>query len=392
MKNLLAGILKYHLLPILMAGMLTCLAFFIYTRFKPAPTDPHVHIVAGQQTAVRGTFANFPNEKTEIELAGSLASVNTIKVFGSSEMGEVLHYSPYYFLPDSAGMQVVGFGHAFHQDFSMFCELLAMKKYLKGSKICIVLSPGWFETEGTNTEAFLEFARPNFLKSIIYNNDIPLKYKLEIGRFIAEHYDDIDQPGAYLEYFKNLYQTHRIPLLGKELEENKAGITKVVYDVKPVAVNLKSAGNIDWNATEKRIQQAFVKAITTNQLFVNDTYFNNILKQEGGNPKGKTDEIVPPAKNREFKDFLLLVELLKQNGCDATFIIQPLNPHYYEGLENYSETISAIEKVLQKNEFPYLNLFTADKRKYEPGTLDDVMHLGDYGWMKVNRFLYENYR
>ncbi len=392
MKKLAVSLFKYHLIPILIAGMLASCVFVLYVKTKPLRYDAETRIVVGKQAAMRGTFANFPTNQIELELAGSLSNPNTITVLGSSEMGEILQYSPYYFLPDSLNMPVVGFGHAYHQDFSIFCELLAMESQIKNSKICIILSPGWFETDGTNTEAFLEFARPNFLKSIIYNDRIPLESKMEIGRFVSAHYDEIDQPAEYINYFKKLYQTRNIPLLNEEMAENKGGIANVSYAVSTAEKPVKPTKNIDWNATEKRIQQAFTAAIKTNRLYVSDVYFKDVLLKDGDVKKGKTEEIDPPSKNREFQDFLLLVALLKKYNCDATFVIQPLNPYHYDGLENYNEIVASLEKVLRKNQFPYLNLFVTDKKKYEPGTLNDVMHLGDYGWIKVNRFLYENYK
>ena len=44
-----------------------------------------------------------------------------------------------------------------------------------------------------------------------------------------------------------------------------------------------------------------------------------------------------------------------------------------------------------KNDVPYLNMFTADSKDYIPGTLDDIMHTGDLGWMKINKFLVDTY-
>lgn len=393
MKSFLAGILRYHLLPILIAGVLASLAFVIYFKVKPHDPYSKIKIVSGQQKALRGTFANFPDKQTEIELAASLQNPQMIAVFGSSEMGVKLQYSPYFFLPDSLNMPTIGFGHAHHQTFSMFCELLAMEELLPGSKVCILLSPGWFETDGTNTEAFLEFVRPGFLKAITHNENIPLRYKEEIGRFISEHYDEIDQPAEYLNYFRNLYESRNIPLLSEEMKANTAGIDNLRYKafLQPAPPALPPAP-IDWERTGKRVQENFISGITTNKLFVNDTYFMDVLQPNGPVQKGKVQKIASPGKNREFRDLLLLTELLKRKGCRATFIIQPLNPYYYEGLENYNEIVAAIESRLREQGFPYLNLFVTDRRSYEPGTLDDVMHLGDYGWLKVDRFLYENYK
>jgi poly-D-alanine transfer protein DltD len=42
---------------------------------------------------------------------------------------------------------------------------------------------------------------------------------------------------------------------------------------------------------------------------------------------------------------------------------------------------------LDENEIPYLNMYVDNKVAYEPGLLNDIMHFGDLGWMKINNFL-----
>ena len=37
-------------------------------------------------------------------------------------------------------------------------------------------------------------------------------------------------------------------------------------------------------------------------------------------------------------------------------------------------------------------MFVTKKQDYEPGTLNDIMHIGDYGWMRVNEFLVKTYK
>ena len=103
-------------------------------------------------------------------------------------------------------MPLKAFGHAYHQSFSIYCELLAMQKYLKGSKICIFLSPGWFESEGTNIEAFLEFATPNLLERIIKDEGITLVEKKGIGNYLHRNKYLIASPGRRINYFINLFE------------------------------------------------------------------------------------------------------------------------------------------------------------------------------------------
>ena len=86
-------------------------------------------------------------------------------------------------------------------------------------------------------------------------------------------------------------------------------------------------------------------------------------------------------------DFRMLVKYLKYKNADCSFIFQPLNPYYYPALDSLNKLTDTITNILARNKIPYLNMFVLDRESYEPGTLNDVMHLGDYGWMKINYFL-----
>ncbi|MDG1347121.1 MAG: D-alanyl-lipoteichoic acid biosynthesis protein DltD, partial [Crocinitomicaceae bacterium] len=60
-------------------------------------------------------------------------------------------------------------------------------------------------------------------------------------------------------------------------------------------------------------------------------------------------------------------------------------------LEEMNPIIRSIINELENADFPYLNMFTSRKGDYQPGSLNDVMHLGDYGWLQVNEFIYNTY-
>lgn len=391
MKGFLAGIFKFHFIPFLIATVISvgCIALFI--QYKPVDGNPPQRIISGKQTMLRGLLSNcVGSEQSEIELAGALKNKSVLTIFGSSELSD-LKYSSYFFLPDSLHMPTVAFGHAFHQNLSISCELLAMSTFAKRSKICIILSPGWFETEGTNIEAFLEFVRPNFLRSIIHNDSIPIKFKLEIGRFLSENYRDIATPSESINYLRDLYLCQNIPFFSEALKPSKRGIEAIRYEVQTVSVPEHTISEIDWDLKGKQLQEAFIESIKTNTCYVNDDYFKTYLLKNGVFKKSKISAL-KEEDNPEFKNFRMLVEILKMYDCDASFIIQPLNPYVYDDLNKFDKTISKIERVLKENNFSYLNLFVDNVSKYEPGILNDIMHPGDYGWMKINQFLYQKYK
>ena len=53
--------------------------------------------------------------------------------------------------------------------------------------------------------------------------------------------------------------------------------------------------------------------------------------------------------------------------------------------------MNRVERDIAGYGFPSLNMYVPKKEDYQPATLKDVMHLGDYGWMTINEFLMETY-
>jgi len=393
MKDKIIGVFTFHFIPIVCAFFLTVCTLFLFESFE-VKAIKNKQLIVGKQLMLRGRNSNFEaGIQSELALAGSLSNPKSITIFGSSELSEST-YVPYYFLPDSLHTPTVAFGHAYHQSFSVFCELLAMQKKIKKAKICIMISPGWFDTDGTNIAAFLEFVRPNFLKSIINNDIIPMEFKMEIGKYISSKLNDIEQPSQSILTLNKLYQNKKYLFLNDLVNELSASATvnDVIYSVKLPENTLPKASVINWAVTKKRVQDNFVSAIKANSIFVNDEYYITYLLDSNKVYKhGEASRFSVP-ENREFSDVKLLIQLLRMYQCEASFVIQPLNPYHYNHLENFNAIIDSITSVIEQNNFPCLNMFVTKKQDYEPGTLKDVMHLGDYGWMRVNEFLVNTYK
>ncbi len=166
--------LRFHFLSFL-AALFLCSLILLSLYLSRGTSSISAKIISGKQQAHRGVYYNLlGSENDELEFMASLKNPDQLTIFGSSELSDS-PYCSHNFLPDSMGIPAVAFGHAFHQSFSILCELLAGYNFLKNSKICIVISPSWFSTSGTNTEAFTEFVLPNFLKNIACNSAIDLK-------------------------------------------------------------------------------------------------------------------------------------------------------------------------------------------------------------------------
>jgi hypothetical protein len=60
-------------------------------------------------------------------------------------------------------------------------------------------------------------------------------------------------------------------------------------------------------------------------------------------------------------------------------------------LDRFNPTLNKIISLLNEKNVPFLNMFTPNKKEYIPGTLNDVMHTGDLGWLKINKFIVDTY-
>ncbi len=386
------ALFKYHVFPLFFGLALAfLLAFSLVKSGWLQQETPAPKLINGTNTSDTNCYFSLASGETqELALYGSLKEKKGITLFGSSELSVSSPYMPYAFLPDSLGIRLQAFGQAFQQDFAVYCQLLAFRKELKDAKICIILSPGWFEEEGTNIEGFLEFVRPNFLKRIAADKHIPIENKLEIGRYLHENYRAIENAGSAINYFVNLYRYRKIPALNDFFSQREGEIQPVHYVLKANKSLERKQNKINWEKRMDEAESLFVASIH-NKIYVNDTYFNEYIKQKDGSLHRGNYEEIDLETNREWQDFLLLVDLLIESGSKPSFIIQGLNPYHYEHLERFDPMLRKITAKLDKHHIPYLNLFTSNKKDYQPGSLIDIMHMGDVSWLKMNEFLVKHY-
>ena len=386
---MLKKVLVYHLIPISIAIAISTVLIYLTVLFS-SKTDNHI-VKEGTQLKTRDYYENLIEEQAQIDFYASLKNEKQLTILGSSEFTST-PYIPFLFFPDSLGIPAMGVGHAYHQSFSILSELLAADEYVENSKICIVLSLSWFNTEGTNTGAFIEFVRPNLLNNIIQNKKIDIAYKKHIGAYIDGHYHEIDGITNDMEQLRDLYSAEsNISLI--RAKSNLRLYLKKISQRETVKYNLKLASlepkkwNDNLSTTFIEMQKDFVSKITNNQIYVYDDYYAKYLIDDDGKVTVGTNKEVDLVQNNELNDFFLLVKYLKSKNANCSFVIQPLNPYFYNDLQKFDGLVEVLTKKLDDYKFPYLNMHVNNKDKYEPGVLKDVMHLGDVGWIKVNSFL-----
>lgn len=346
-------------------------------------------------------IANFSENKAyERSFLKSTASAETIFLLGSSELTASTPAIPYNFISQHFKTQVMGVGHAGNQCFSIYTQLLAKEHLLKNAPISIILSPGWFESKaskGTSSEVFLEFNSEHFLNNILKNKTTDSFHDYLYTR-VAMLFPELNAPSLEIKLMNFYHQAsksfiHQLmyaPLIfcDRELLKIKEKITGTapemnVYNRLPIVAE---SVFINWDSLLAFSKAAVNRQATNNSMGIANDYYTEHIH-------GKTGHVtvVNEKYNQELKDFKMLIRLLHEKKVNASFIISPLNTLYYKNLPALSPTISEIEDELKKYQFPYLNLLKTDTSKYDKAILHDVMHLSDYGWYHVNKFLIDTY-
>ncbi|MFD1551413.1 hypothetical protein DNU06_13575 [Putridiphycobacter roseus] len=391
----------FHLLPFLLA--MTIAGVFIYLK-KPIQVADKENYIVGNQTKNSGRYSNLLTGKdAEIDYFASLMNKNQFTLFGSSEFSESA-YCSYNYFPDKLGLPMLGLGHAYHQNLSILIELLAADALLDStSNICILLSPGWFTTGGTNSEAFIEFARPNLLSKIIHNTNISEDYKLYIGKFIDGKKNEFENFSPQMSQLQDQYLIKNANYLNKqktilknEIESKFATykyVPEIDYKIKllPNTQTTSIAYYKNFDSIGKALKNQFIAAITTNDIFVYDEYYTKYLVKDNEAYELKTLANVYIHDNPELNDLSLLIKYIKSKNLQASFVMIPFNAYCYNNVAVNEPLIDTITQLMNQNSLPFLNLYATTKEAYEPGLLKDVMHLSDFGWMKVNHFIYDLY-
>ncbi len=382
------NILKYHFTALLLAFVVSLGSIIFLTQTVLKIENPKVKTISNTETGIDSyTYSLKDGVNAEHNLFLSLREKKGVTLLGSSELTSKSEYIPHIFATNNLNLRVSSFGHAYIQSYAMYAALLGYRSEVKNANICIIVSPGWFDTDGTNIEAFLEFATPNLLERIIKDDGITLAEKQGIGNYLHRNKYLIASPGRRINYFINLFEYHGFPILNDYFRNRKSEFATIQYPESNITLPSQKTIDVNWEKKFSELEEQFANNVHSNKMFINDEYYEEYLKKDYRHAEFS----VLKSDNQELNDLYLLVDYLKKNGANVSIIIQNLNPYHYQKLERFNPILTKMTNYLDKNDVPYLNMFTADSKDYVPGTLDDIMHTGHLGWMKINKFLVDTY-
>jgi D-alanine transfer protein len=406
------GFLKTHLLPVCVSLVITVLAFVLFPVSSIIFSD---HKSKDPLTFKEFNARYFPNFRNSIiaesEFQTVLGDSSSIIFLGSSEFSvPKLDAVPYNFFTRKLKYPVLCIGHAGNQSLCMLSFLAANRSYIRRTKLVILVSPTWFMStpaRGTSLETFLEFNSDRFLTSVYKDTGLPANTRKHIYQYISRNIDNISSPSSiqkliafkyasgkniftrifnspFICYYKSLIRLDSSIRRGqnkKDVIEQLRNFNRLSKKgIRPILPE-----KIPWDSLYSSDIQAGLK-LSNNNWGIDSNYYNQFVHG------GKYSLLpVPFNYNREFQDFCALLDFLSSADCNPVFIIQPLNPYVYNELGELKPLMDSTENKIKSHHFACLNLFTTDTMNYTKGDLKDVMHLGNPGWIKVDRFVVENF-
>ena len=97
----------------------------------------------------------------------------------------------------------------------------------------------------------------------------------------------------------------------------------------------------------------------------------------------------PLTGNDELRELAALMQLLRNHGVNALFVMQPLHPLVFKDLDRFTPIQHEVNALCARYAMTCMDMYGAP---YEVGTLRDVQHLGELGWLRVNQRIAEVFR
>lgn len=321
-----------------------------------------------------------------------------IFLFGSSELTSHSDAVSYRFISQRFTTQVIGIGEAGNQCFSIYSQLLAHADRLKNAPVVIILSPGWFAgndaATGTPSEIWLKFNSPSMLQRI--NEDTSANEKTVFAERFSEMFFDINHPSPEHKYFFYEHQLQRNPLSAAVYAPMKytmplfsgsySGSPKSMTGIFHRSPLHTDTVLINWDSLYNAAKNKARAASTNNSMGVNNEYYDAFIKGRHGR-----FWTVPRSQNVEMNDFHMLINFLKTRGANVAFVILPVNILYYDNAAELQPLVNELTDAISAANYPCYNMFTVKTDQFEKELFTDVMHPGDYGWLKISRFIIDNY-
>lgn len=386
-----------HLCAVLVAAAICVIAYNIDITFDTSSPERGLYFSSlNRDNNGRGPVATLNYAR----ISDMLRSGSGVIIFGSSELSDRdIDFSPYNYLSTSCHIPVIAYGQAFYQTLGMYGLLASLQGDLNPrTKIVVFLSPGWFNKGDMLPQAFGLHLTDQILYRDYWNRDA----RAVIGGYLLAHKDDFKQLTEAQSAFISSGPKSFVSLLGALVGTVKADVyfarwrafTYVYPGPYPIDDNLgvytadrKYACSEDaMQSYEPQAQAAELRQMTDNSFYVRNAYFDKYLKSLHLSKNGM-NYFQPNLNNLpELGDLRTLLDLLHKHGVRPLIITLPLNPYVYNDVSRMTpvdQEISTLCKLYSAN------CVAMDNWPYTPGFLQDTVHPGELGFLKIDELIYK---
>jgi D-alanine transfer protein len=388
---------KYAFGPLIIAIVLFLVFLFI-------PNNWLGHLITDKKVQSDATNLSPLMFQGEYVQSRMLESKKYFPIFGSSELSRFDPFHPSnYFEANPQGFTPFLYGRGGTQSLIQFMNFAAHADQLKGKKIVFIISPQWFHKKGIDNAHF----DPNYSMlqayDLAFNNDINPRLKKEVIHRLLK-FDVVKRDSMLTTMYRSeighsdslrlqadvvrpLAYMNRELLVKKDLYYSMYGGFKHKRYKNPKLVKGKSWGELKQTANQYGKKQA-----SGNPFLVTNSFYKKKIVPTEANLKNYNRHATY-AKSLEYKDFQMVLDLLKEKGAKPLFITIPVNGRWYDytGFPKSGRDIyyQKIRKQVEAAGFPIVDL---TGHEYDPYFLKDTMHIAWKGWVYVDQAMENHWK
>ncbi|NRD79273.1 D-alanyl-lipoteichoic acid biosynthesis protein DltD [Bacillus sp. BRMEA1] len=325
-----------------------------------------------------------------------------LPMYGSSELARLDKFHPSnYFQETKAPFTPFLVGRGGTESLIHLLNFSEHIDQLKGKKIVFVLSPQWFQRKGTDESHFV----PNYSSlqgyDFAFNQNINPKVKRKaikrLLRFTPVNSDPILSTLYKAEITNDPWTKGKamavrpIALAYKNLLEKKDLYYSLVGSTPASREMSRGVKDKSWNQLESLANEEGSGLSTNNKFYISNYQYNKIKKLVPSLKGGKKH--MTYGTGPEYRDFQLVLDLLKESGAKPLFISVPCNGYWYDYTgfpkEGRIAYYNRIRNQVLKMGFPIADF---SKHEYDPYFLKDTIHIGWKGWVYTDRAIQDFYK
>lgn len=393
-----------RIIEIIVVLVLVHLFCFSYSYYLDSKIDDLYKI---HQVSVNHVSGLSEKDKGNFLIDKAMTTSNMF-VMGSSELGSGGEYNIKEYFPNNKYDGDASFvGHAYVQNALHAMDLAANYEKIKDKDLVIVESIQWFMDNDIDGPGFFS----NFSELQFYEFLHNEKLSESTKRYLCERYVQIEADNIEGEthYYSQTYILAKLYIGDSLWSKTLYALIKPYYGERYLFLKLKDQYNsyqylkslpleevqkertINWSNEYKKAEKSGEKAVTNNDFYVNDDYYNEYLA-DGIEDKRNNLVDRPLMVSNEWNDYQFFIKVCEELDLHPYIVIMSTNGLWYDYCGWSKETrdtyYNKVDNIAEENGLSTLNL---KDKEYEPYFYVDVMHLGWKGWPYVTENVLKHY-